>query len=149
MESAVKELAYFYAFRGERAPLEKAYQGIIGQKYDFDGRLRVPKGALGVVEQAGRQVISEVSPAQLGPVPGNPLLSPAERLAVYQAALPRGYWVTNASDDGAELMLPLRDGNVVARYADRRPISFKFSDAPGLAAKVPAGLPEPSFYPPQ
>jgi hypothetical protein len=151
MENAVKELAYFYAFRGENAPLEKAYQGIIAQKYDFDGRLRVPKGTLATVEQAGRYIASTVSPDQLGPIPGNQLLTAPERLKIYQEALPRGYWVTNASDDGAELMLPIRDGNVVARYADGKPISFKFSDAPSLATKAaPATLElDPGMYPPQ
>lgn len=135
-KAGVRDLAYFYAFNGRSGPtaLENAAQGLIDRKYDFDGRLRVPKGTLGTVEAAGDAVLAGVKPEQLGDIAGDPTLTPAQRQGIALSAIQRGYWRTNEDDTGAVRMAVRRDGLAVPAIVDGRRLEFRFSDAARLAA---------------
>lgn len=137
---AVQNLATWYAYRGDDAAtaMQKAYDGVVGQRWDFDGALRVPKGQLATIEAAAQKIQGGIKTEQLGPVPGNPDLTLEQRQAIYLDAIRRGYWQTNQSDDGAVLMLRYRNGGAApATLADGKRIEFKFADAPRLAASAP------------
>jgi hypothetical protein len=134
---AVQNLARYYAYRGDgpSAALQKAYDGIIGQRWDMDGQLRTPRGMLALAQDAARSVQDSVNIDRLGPVPGNPQLTPEQRQYVYQEAIKRGFWATNEADDGAVLMLRYMNGGVApAQLADGKRLEFKFAEAPRLAA---------------
>jgi hypothetical protein len=152
IRDAVQHLAWFYAFQG-RQPfdgLRAGYNGILGVRYDFSGALRTPKGEMATVERTAAAVQAGVTPDQLGTVPGtHPGLTNEQRQAIYLDAIGRGFWATNASDDGAVLMLRFRDGMVLpARKGANGPdggnlISFNFADAARIAAAARPQLPPP------
>ena len=146
IRDAVQHLAWFYAFQGHQPfdALRAAHNGILGVRYDFSGALRTPKGEKATVERAAAAVQVGVTPDQLGTVPGtNPGLT-NERQAIYLDAIGRGFWATNASDDGAVLMQRFRDGMVLpARKGDGNLISFNFADAARIAAAARPQLPPP------
>ena len=76
-------------------------------------------------------------------MPGNPQLTPAQRQGIYLDAIRHGFWATNEGDDGAVLMLRLRDGGMYpARKADGSRIEFKFADAPGILARAQPAIPQ-------
>lgn len=144
VRDAAQALSYYNAFRGQNATeaTRNAVDGIINEKYDFGtigaGQVRVPKATLGVVDQAARFVQSGINVDQLGDIPGNPLLTPAERKEVWLGAIRSGGWANNEDDSGLVLMGKFRNGTVGAvRRADGSRFEVKFDDAPGIAAKVP------------
>ena len=145
-KDAVKNLATYYAFRGQDGgtALRNAWQNLIFSRYDFDGALRVPKGQLATVQQAGDRIVQGITPDQLAPAPTTVPLTPEQGRAATLDAIRRGYWQTDESGDGAVLMLPWRNGLIApARKADGSRIEFKFADAPAILAKAaPAVAPE-------
>lgn len=209
MAGAVTNLARYYSYAGNLpdVALQRAYDGIIGQHWDFAGALRVPKGQLDTVKAAGQAIQNAITPQQLmtpnGPLimasagPGQPepnrtpqdaaealgqepevptftdlarglrrgltdfepspappaptpttakrsgpvspvqLLTEAERDAIYQDAVRRGFWATNEADDGAVLMLRYRNGGLEpARLYDGSRVEFKFAAAPAIVATM-------------
>lgn len=141
VRDAVQALAYYHGFRG-KSPSEAAraaVDGIINEKYDF-GRIagatvRVPKGELATVEKATDAVRASIKPEDLGPVPGNPLLTPEQRKDIWLGAIRSGSWVNNEDDSGVVLTGLFRDGaRSVVRRADGSRIEVKFNNAATLAA---------------
>jgi hypothetical protein len=69
---------------------------------------------------------------------GNLDLTPEQRQAIYLSGIQRGTWQTNENETGLYRTVKLRDGFAgPALRADGSRIEFKFTDAPGLAAKTP------------
>ena len=137
VRDGVKTLALFKAMQGQDATtaLASAYDQIIGQKYDIDGTMRVPKGMLGPVSQAGDRVQQGLTLADIAPVPGNPNLTPAERGDIMLRAAKNGVWVPNSGDDGLQLMAKLREGSVIpVRRRDGSPVEIKFAALPSDTA---------------
>ena len=147
MAGAVQNLARYYAYRGDDpgTALQKAYNGLVGAHWEFDDALRVPKGELAPVKRAAQAVQDGIKLDQLGPVPGNPQLTPEQRQGIYRDAIKNGFWATNESDDGAVLMLKYRNGGLApARTSDGRRVEFKFADAARLVQQAgPPALPAP------
>lgn len=156
IRDSVKNLAAYYStFDGMSGPdaLKKASDGIIGQKYDMDGTLRVAKGPngenrLGVVESYGDTLLSGLKPEDLSPTQGRLAVSMppieasqgeigataalhAQRQAEMLAqARSTGRWVTNPMDDGAYLIGQDRNGVMYpVRRANGSIVAFKFGDA--------------------
>jgi hypothetical protein len=128
----IENLALYYAGREDAQTAYKhAYDNIIGKKYDFEGRLRVPKGQLGVVERAGDARLAGLQPEDLrADMPGLLGLPAEYNREVMVDAIRRGYWVTNEADDGAVLHLQTRDGGTqLARLKDNQRVEFKFVNA--------------------
>lgn len=145
LRDATKELAYFYASQGTDggAALEKAYQGVLGQKYDFNGSIRAPKGQLPVIDQATQFIQQNLKPAELAALPGNPDLTPAERQDVYVQAARNGNWIPNEDDSGLVLMARFRNGAMLpVKHVDGSRIELKFNDAARVAAGLPALNPD-------
>lgn len=148
-KQGVRDLAYFYAFngRGGDTALRDAYDGLIARKYDFDGRLRVPKGMLGAVDQAGDLLLGKLKPEQLGDITGNSALTPQQRQERALSAIRRGYWKTNENDTGAVRMAVRDDGLHIPAIVDGKRLEFSFADADKLAAGRPAMVAPPYMGP--
>ena len=149
VHNAVRDLAYYYALQlnDGKAAVEKAYEGILGRKYDFENTYRAPKGSLGTVDAAANELLSTVTPdAVRDPGGGDPNLTADYRKRQEYAAIQNGRWVNNQNDDGLIRMSVRRDGQTVpSRRADGSVIQFKFSEAPGIIARRPP--PPQSFTP--
>jgi soluble lytic murein transglycosylase len=142
VHGTVRLLAYHYAALGDSpgAAVERAYRGVLSDKYDFDGTMRVPKGMLPQVRQATGTFLADLTPDKMDPnPPGNPSLSAEQRRQVMFDAAKRGEWVPNARDDGLVLMYQLRNTPQlqVARGADGKPIEIRFADMPAMIAPEP------------
>lgn len=140
VRDAAQVLAYYNGFRGqsESEAVRNAVNGIINAKYDFGtiggGQVRVPKGTLSTVDRAARVVQSGITADQLGPVPGNPLLTPDQRKAIWLGAIRDGGWANNEDDSGLVLMGKFRDGaQSVVRRADGSRVELKFGAAPSIS----------------
>ncbi|HEV2186933.1 MAG TPA: hypothetical protein VGR70_06980, partial [Stellaceae bacterium] len=145
LRDATKELAYFYASQGTDggAALERAYQGVLGQKYDFNGTIRAPKGQLPVIDKATEFIQQNLKPAELAALPGNPDLSPEERQDIYLQAARNGNWIPNEDDSGLILMARFRNGAMLpVKHIDGSRIELKFNDAERVAAGMPAINPD-------
>jgi hypothetical protein len=147
VRDGIENLAHYYAFRGEdgSTALAHAYKNVIGNKYDFNGILRVPKGQGGVIERAGDALVKGLRPEDMQPdMPGAIGLPPEYNREVMLAAIRRGYWMTNESDDGAVLYVKGRNGrDTPARLADGNRVELKFRDAAGLAEDMSPGANNP------
>jgi hypothetical protein len=145
VRDAVRTLALYRATQGRsggfmaEGPLDTAVRDIIGAKYEMDGRLRVPKGQLEAVRAAADQVQSGLTAADLRPLPdGTGLRTPAEAADLTLQAARRGVWMANESDDGAVLMMQLRDGAMIpAQRANGGRVELKFNALPTRAAPPP------------
>jgi len=144
VRDAAQALAYYNAYRGQGASsaVEAAVNGIVDLKYDFGrigaGQVRVPKGTLADVEKAAETVQGGITADQLGPIPGNQLLTPEQRKNVWLGAIRSGGWANNEDDSGLVLMGRFRDGAMGAvRRADGSRIEVKFDNAAALARSAP------------
>lgn len=153
VRDSVRTLAYFYAYQGQSGgrALEAAYERVLGDRYDFDGTMRVPKGKLDEVRNAARAAQVNLSEADIGQPPADPSrpweTAQERRTAMLQAAR-SGFWMPNHDDSGLILMARLRNGQMVVRRVDGTPVSISFgalpsSDIPGLPATDPMGTPIP------
>lgn len=145
VRDAAQALAYYYGFRGksDSEAVQAAVDGILNTKYDFGhiggATVRVPKGTLDVVDAAAAAVQQNVKPDDLGPVPGNSLLTPDQRKDIWLSAIRNGSWINNEDDSGLVLMGMFRNGDRSAvRRADGSRIEVKFADAPAIATANPA-----------
>lgn len=156
IRDSVKNLAgYYSAFSGMSAAdaLKKASDGIIGQKYDMEGPLRVSKGPNGenrlpVVASYADTLLSGMKAAELSPTQGRAAVAmppveanageigaaaalDAQRQAEMLAqARSTGRWVTNPTDSGAYLVAQDHNGIMYpVRRANGSLVSFKFGDA--------------------
>jgi hypothetical protein len=139
IKNGVKNLAYYYAFKGNADPLGAAYDGIIARKFDFGGSYRVPKGTLATVERAGDAILAQLQPEDLLDI-GAPegslgaLVTPEQRRATIFGAIQRGKWVNNRDDSGLNRVWTSRGGGLMpALRADGSQIAFTFRDAEKLA----------------
>jgi hypothetical protein len=137
VRDSMKTLAYFYAMQGGDGPaaLDRAYDAVLGSKYDFDGgTMRVPKGMLPAAETATANVQSSLKPADLLPLaadtmatPAGPGMTVAQRQAVTFDAARRGQWVPDERDAGLVLVGKLANGaNIQLRRADGSRIEVPF-----------------------
>ena len=152
VQEAAQALAYYYAYRGESASnaATHAVDGIINHKYDFgsfgNNTVRVPKEGdqdmVRVTQRAAEQVQQSINADQLGPIPGSPTRTPAERKALWLEAIRNGGWANNEDDTGIVLMAQLRNGaQVPVRLADGTTVSLMFRDAPAIASNWEPYLP--------
>jgi hypothetical protein len=147
VEDAVRSLTYYYRYKNksDNQAVDDAIAGIIGNKYDFPEiggtTVRVPKDTGSVVSTAAERIQADVNRSDLPPIPGQPLLSPAQRQEMWMGAIRNGGWVNNADDSGIVLMARLRDGGYVPVVrSDGSRVVLKF-DAPAMP--VPRGLGSP------
>lgn len=147
VRESVQTLATLYAMNGMPAPtaLRRAYEGIIGDRYDFDGTQRVPKGELGHVESAEAATLRGLKADDLEAVGGRVPAIAKERQADLLTAARNGYWVTNASDTGAVLMMRLNNGaGFPVLRKDGSKVEVLFAHAGAIAARN-AGSAGPSL----
>jgi hypothetical protein len=134
VHDAVKNLAYYYAFQGAKAPdaIRQAVSGVLDARYDFDGTMRVPKGQMPLAREVTQGVQARLTADDLAPVAGGPLAG-GERSRLLDVAK-RGFWTPNANDDGLVLMgtyqnigagVPVR---MPIKRADGHNVEIKFSD---------------------
>jgi len=141
VKNGVKALATGYLFQGLDADdaLAKAYQGIIGEKYDIRGTMRVDKSQANMtdVTLATNQVQQGLTADQLATPPARPNIpgetDAARRDAVLTAAK-NGKWVPNRDSSGLVLMATLRNGDVMPVHrADGSPVELRFNALPPIA----------------
>lgn len=154
---SARALAMYYAFRGQdgTAAAKEAVDGIIGRKYDFvefgDTTVRVPKGMDRTVSDAADRIKADFvrDPSQLPPIPGHPLLKPAERQAIWMDAIRNGGWANNNDESGIVLMGRFRDGTPVRiQRNDGSFVVLPFRDAAAYAeGPGPGDLPPRTAIP--
>lgn len=137
VRGSVQILAYQYAMLGDSPgkAVERAYEGVVGAKYDMDGTMRVPKGMLPQVRQATRTLQADLTADKLAPnPPGNEGLTVERRREIMLDAAKNGSWVPNARDDGLVLMGQLRTSPALRPVlgANGQPIEIKFADVPSM-----------------
>jgi soluble lytic murein transglycosylase len=141
VHDAAHALALHYAYNSTKdgsTAAKEAVDGIINRKYDFvemgDLTVRVPKGMGSVVSDAADRIKADLRPEDLPPIPGHPLLKPAERQAMWMEAIRRGGWATNNDESGIVLMGKFRDGAPVAIHRnDGSLVVLPFRDAAAYA----------------
>jgi hypothetical protein len=167
VRDAVSTLAHYYAIQGQpgATALTNAYDAVIGDKYDFDGTMRVPKQVtlsdgrtvpltLGQAHAATSQAMASIQPADLSASAGLPPGIASDRWA---SAQQRSAWYPTETDDGLMLMVQARDGrwSRVLRN-DGGPVQVKFQDMaqPNVASPAnalpttAASSPSPAGAPP-
>lgn len=136
---SVKRLAYYYVGQGQSATqaVTSATNGVLNDKYDFQGTMRVPKGMLSVVDSAIVNVMGNLKPGDVQVVAGARGLTDGDNQnIVYQSAKTDGQWVPNADDSGLVLMRPLRNGGMVpVKLTSGQPLTIRFAEANALAAQ--------------
>lgn len=137
---SVNNLALFYAQQGQSDgdAAKRAYNEVIGNRYDFNDTWLAPKGLGAQSRDAANAIISKLSPSDFAPEKGgDPALSEDyRRNAAYQEARRNGVWVNTPGGDGLVLISPR--GPILR--ADGSPIQFMFKDAATLARDVPMDL---------
>ncbi len=136
--ASVTTLARTYVLAGDdpNTAVAKAYDDVVGKKYDFDGTMRVPKGMLPEVHAAADQALEALKPEDLQATAKLPPGIAADQLA---SAKRSAAWFPNAADDGLMLLTRTRDGTWIrVNRADGTPVQIKFADA----AKALAARPE-------
>jgi hypothetical protein len=159
---SVKTMAYGLVARqgldGTTA-LDKAYQQIIGDKYDISGTLIAPKDKMDDVQAATSNVLRGLKPSDLADIGGNTALTPEQREGIALDAARRGTWVPNHDSSGLVLMGNRGDRFVPVRMKDGSPVQVLFDhldqmakpSAPATptteasAAYVDPGLPDPGL----
>ena len=141
---SVTRLAYYYASQGQsaNAAVQNATNGILNDKYDFSGTMRVPKGMMPNVNTAIVNVMGALKPTDLLPIATAPGLTPADaQNTVWQSAKADGQWYPNADDSGLVMLRPLRNGGMVpVKLTSGKPLEIKFSDAAKLAGSSPGAF---------
>lgn len=163
-KNAVRNLAAYRTMGGSTdgtAAAEKAAADLIGAKYDFDDRLRVPKGTMRPVENYGDTMLHGLSGNDIRADDGRRTVDIAsssipgvddrvqrhlggeigadKKVEVWRRVRDTGKWVTNESDSGAFLTAQSAEGvPYIVRRPDGKRIEFSFKDA------VAGNLPRPS-----
>ena len=114
VRSSIQRLAYYYSSQGTNGTtaVANASAAILGQRYDFDGTMRVPKGMLSQVQAATDQVTAGLKPGDLQDIGGMRGLTATDRQSSFIGAAKAGQWMPNADDTGLDLTATLRDGQV-------------------------------------
>lgn len=136
---AVKMLATYYASPASgfgldgQGAADKAYQTIIGDKYDFSGSgmLRVPKGQLTAVQSAGSGLLSRLSQDDIMKPPAGSGVAP---ISLSEARA--GQWVARPDDKGVVLYVPAAQTGGYKMVKDKtgQPIGFDFNNMPSVAS---------------
>lgn len=125
---SIQNLALFYAQQGESESnaARRAYDEVLGSRYDFASTYVAPKGLGGKVRDAADAIISNLGPSDFAPENGSdPALSEAyRRNAAYQDARRNGTWIN--TPDGNGLMLISPRGPILKENG--QPIEFLFKD---------------------
>jgi hypothetical protein len=133
---SVKNLALLYVTQGEseNAAADRAYNEVIGSRYDFDKTWLAPKGLGSKVRADTDAIISNLSPSDFAPEKGgDPALSEDyRRNAALQEARRNGFWINTPGGDGLILATPR--GPVVK--ADGQPVTLLFKDV-GKTPRAP------------
>ncbi len=138
VRQATQLLAYSYVARQGLDPttaVAKAANSIVGDRYDMDGTMRVPKGTMGQVQAATSNVVAALKPTDLAPFGGDPAISQDQRQSIELDAARRGTWVPNNDDSGLILMGLRKNGYGVVRMQNGSPVEVKFSDAARLSQR--------------
>jgi hypothetical protein len=138
MREFVKNLAFYYAGQGATASqaLDRAVNGALNAKYDFDGTMRVPKGQMDLAREVTRGVQMALTDADLAPVADGPIA--AEQRAGLARVANEGFWVPNADDTGLVLMGRYRVGetgiplNLPVKRAGGGNVEVKFEEMESL-----------------
>lgn len=158
-DSVMHMAAYRLATGGQTDPgraLQGAYDDVIGQKYDLDGAMRVPKGMLGDAQQATSAMQAALQPGDVAQIGGsNPAMTADDKQGAYLHDLKRsGFWVPNRDDSGLALVSPVRNSTVPQAVfrPDGSRVEMKFADmrqgavgAPMPAAAVPSASAVPAM----
>jgi hypothetical protein len=154
VEDAVRSLTYYYRYanKSDTRAVDDAIAGIIGNKYDFPEiggtTVRVPKDTGSVVATAAERIQADITPGQLGPIRGQPLLSPAQRQETWMSSIRNGGWAMNEDDTGIVLMARLRQGSYIpVERSDGSHVVLKFRDAPAYAHSEPQTPPATALPP--
>lgn len=155
MKNAVRNLAAYRTMGGSTdgtAAAEKSAADLIGAKYDFDDRLRVPKGTMRPVENYGDTMLQGLSGNDIraddgrrtldiasSPIPGvdervqrdiGGEIAADKKVEVWRRVRDTGKWVTNESDSGAFLTAQSAEGvPYTVRRPDGKRIEFSFKEA--------------------
>lgn len=137
VHDAVQRLSLYYMGQGASAAsaVDKAVQGVIGLKYQFDGTARIPRGLGAQVQQQMAATEAAIKPEQLSAQHYQP------EQARIVADAPK-VWLTNGADDG--LVLAYRGASGTLRRvwgANGEPIGFKFADMQHALPPPPAAPP--------
>lgn len=139
---AARVLAYQYVTKDgldESTAAERAFEELLGNRYDFDEGYRTPKGMAGLAGAFAADLQAKLTPDQFEPAAVGPNTDPAlaefgnedyRRRAAWSNAVNNGVWVNNETGDGLLLMVPddttssaysplrLKDGNRVEMTFD-------------------------------
>lgn len=115
------------------AAVQSAYQDLVGDRYNFDGALRVPKGPNGEsrindVQAVGSNLLSNLTPAGLAA--GQGAFTPAQARA--------GQWVTNPDESGMTLMAKKQGIYNVVKDNNGKPLTVPFTAKPTGDNQPPA-----------
>jgi hypothetical protein len=126
--------------------LDKAYQQIIGDKYDISGTMIAPKGKMDDVQTATSNVLRGLKAGDLADIGGNPAPTPEQREGIALHAAQRGTWVPNHDSSGLVLMGNRGDRYVPVRMKDGSPVQVLFDHLNEMArpASQPQQAPSPA-----
>jgi hypothetical protein len=134
--------------------LSKAYDDVIGQKYDIgtgglQPTMRVPKGMAADAAAATSAALQGLQPGDLRPEGGGgPGMTSADTQSAFlREVKSQGMWVPNKDDTGLSLMVPVRNSStpIAVKRPDGSNVTVLFRDMPfaGKVAGAPSGTPLP------
>ena len=142
-KTAASNLALFYMGRDSLSPgdaAQKAYDGIIGARWETKGTLRYPKEQEADVLRATRQVQDGFKPEDLR-IPSLNVFgatgSEEQRGSQWINAVRRGDWIPNQDSTGAYLAVKVANGGYVhVRRQDGAPVELLWNALPSPPADI-------------
>ena len=154
VRQSVELLAKYYVTQhmdGATA-LQKAADGVLGQRYDFDGTMRTPKGLMPQTQAMTKGIETSLSQPGALADPGFTLgktggdLSPEQRTNIIAGA-PKT-WIPNEQDNGLVMLAKMKDGTQMpVKKADGSRVEMHFSDLANSLGAPTAAAPPPALPP--
>jgi hypothetical protein len=138
IRDTIRQLALFKTIQGTdgATAVQQAADGILGQKYDFDGTMRAPKGMMPQVQAATASTLAGLQSSDLAPLPssGDPKVDSQRSADALRLVKNSAFWVPNESDDGVVAYVRPRDGSVLpVTMANGKRLEMKFNALPQAA----------------
>ena len=139
--SGVQRLAYYHTMQGMDAgdALKSAYNQVIGDRYDFDGTMRTPKGMMPLAQTITGNMQAGLKPEDVAPMASPGVgLTPEQRQQVTVDAAKRGVWFPTEDDQGLMLVGRLKNGQYVPiMRPDGTRVQARFADMKRDGAPAP------------
>lgn len=144
MRDGVRTLATYYAIRGDSGStaLEKAYNGLFGDRFDAMGGWLAPKGQMNAVRLSADSVQKGLTLADIAPLPERyfPGETEANRRAALLKGAQRGRWIPNDDSSGLVLEAKLIQGQTApVMRPDGTRVEIKFDALPTGKYNIRAG----------